>query len=886
MVSSPRLWYVWGSHILTGQQNRLALAGILLLAILAGFMSWPGTHVSPVTHRKVYSQEDPNLLHIRTYYGLDIRGGVRVTLRPKIEEYQKTHPRDTWSTDKLDTVKQVLEKRVNFQGVSEPLIYTKPENNQIIVELPGLKDDKEALARLQSTASLQFYLLNQLGKKDSPGIWSISRDKDGNEVLVNTNTRLPITPEELDAQVFDQPPIASGEDMIGESCKADLNPQSGAYIDFEFDPTKPGASKFEETTRAYPDHYLAIFLDKKLLTAPTINGPISGKGIIEGNFTLEQARDLANQLKAGALPVPLEVQETRKLEATLGREAVAATTLAGGVGLLLVLIFMIAYYRLPGVLASVALILYSLFSFALLKWIPVTLTLPGIAGFILSIGMAVDANILIFERLKEELRAGKTLRAGIDAGFKRAFTAILDSNVCTLITCGFLYWLGTGPIRGFALTLALGVVVSMFTAITVTRTFLFALVGFNWAQNQGAYGLSFQFTPAMHVMKRKLLWLGISGAIIIPGLIFWALGGVKQSIDFKGGTELQIPYASRHSAEEIERQLVAMNPRYKDSRVVLAGGTGTQTNAAIITLPQLTDEERQQAIEKLTDGGKELAPGMTMQSVGYSKVSGAISDQLRNQAILAIFFASATIVLYLALRFAIGGFKEGLKYGSCAVIALLHDVLVLWGAFAILGYFLNWQIDSLFVTAMLTVVGFSVHDTIIVFDRIRENLQHRQRGENFSDLSDRSIDQTIARSINTSFTVVLTLLALFLFGGSVVHQFAGALLIGIISGTYSSIFNASVLLVIWKEKDSGLALAGVGSAVGPRSGLAARGGETRPGDRPLVTPKPNANAYSAPRTPEKAPEDEAADDVAYAPEDGKSRPATTRRQTQRRQRRM
>jgi SecD/SecF fusion protein len=876
-----------GGLILTGQQNRMMLVGILLLAILAGFMSWPGSHRDPATHRKVISQEDPNLLHLRTYFGLDIRGGVRVTLRPKIEEYQKTHPHETWSSANLDTVKQVIEKRVNIQGVSEPLIYTKPESNQIIVELPGLKDDREALARLQSTASLNFYLLRQLGTKTQPGTWTLRQDKDHNETLFNTTTSQPVTDAELEEQVFSQPPIASGEDMVGESCRAEMSPTGNNYIDFEFDPTKPGATKFEETTRAYPDHYLAVFLDKKLLTAPTINGPISGKGIIEGNFTLEQARDLANQLKAGALPVPLEVLETRKLEATLGREAVAATTLAGGIGLLLVLIFMMAYYRLPGILASVALLLYSLFSFALFKWVPVTLTLPGIAGFILSIGMAVDANILIFERLKEELRAGKTLRAGIDTGFKRAFTAIVDSNVCTLITCGFLFGLGTGPIKGFALTLALGVVVSMFTAITVTRTFLFALVGFNWAQNPAAYGLKFQFTPALNVMKRKMLWLGISGLIIVPGLIFWALGGIKQSIDFKGGTEIQISFAARHSTTEIEQTLVRLNPRYKDSRVVLAGGVGTQTYAAIITMPQLTDEERIQVIDSLTEHGKTLAPGVTPESVGYAKVSPAISDELRNQAIMAILLASATIVIYLAFRFAIGGFQEGLKYGTCAVVALLHDVLVLWGAFAILGYFLNWQIDSLFVTAMLTVVGFSVHDTIIVFDRIRENLQHRQRGDYFSDLADRSIDQTIARSINTSFTVVLTLSALFFFGGSVVHQFAGALLIGIISGTYSSIFNASVLLVMWKQRDSSLALAGVGSATGLKSGLAARGGETRPGDRPLVSPKSNANTYPAGRVPERPGESGAGESAIGTDEEPvKGRAPAPRRQTPRRQRRM
>lgn len=869
---------------MTGQQNRLFLAFILLLSILAICAGWPGPVVNHDTRKPTgrFAQEEPNFLKLKTLFGLDIRGGVRVVLRPKIEEYVKQGKK--WTSGDLETVRSIIEKRVNNQGVSEPLIYTKPDpDNQIIVELPGLKDEKQALEQLQSTASLRFYLLQQLGKKGQPGVWAISTDKAGNEVIVNSATREPISPEILNEQVFSKPPIASGEDLVGESCKGELSPQGGAYIDFEFDPTKDGSRRFEDTTRAFQDYYLAVFLDNKLLTAPTINGPISGKGIIEGNFTLEYAKATADQLKAGALPVPLEIQETRKLEATLGKEAVAATTVAGGIGLLLVLVFMIGYYRLPGVLASAALLLYALFSFALFKLIPVTLTLPGIAGFILSIGMAVDANILIFERLKEELRSGKTLRSGIDAGFKRAFTAILDSNVCTLITCASLYWLGTGPIRGFALTLALGVLVSMFTAITVTRTFLFSLVGFQWAQNPAAYGLNFHLPiPALHVMKRKMLWLGISVAIIIPGIVFAFAGGIKQSIDFTGGTEIQIPFAQRRDADSIVQALVRINPKYKESRVVISGGANGQGSLVLITMPTLTDQERVQVIDTISEGGKALPAGMTTQSVAYSKVSGSISDQLRVDAFKAIFLSSGAIVLYLAFRFAIGGFKEGLKYGACAVIALLHDILVLLGSFAILGFALNWQVDSLFVTAMLTVIGFSVHDTIIVFDRVRENLQHRQRGENFSDLADRSIDQTIARSINTSFTVVLTLASLFFFGGSVIHQFSGALLIGIISGTYSSIFNASVLLVMWKQRDTGLALAGVGKNVGPKSGLTtARAGAALPGDRPLVAPavQERAGAGDAGEGGEVRSEGEDNDDRP------KPRPAV-RRQTARRQRRM
>ncbi|HEV2472578.1 MAG TPA: protein translocase subunit SecF, partial [Chthonomonadales bacterium] len=317
------------------------------------------------------------------------------------------------------------------------------------------------------------------------------------------------------------------------------------------------------------------------------------------------------------------------------------------------------------------------------------------------------------------------------------------------------------------------------------------------------------------------------GAVIVPGLIFWlGLGGIKRSIDFKGGTQLTVPFVSRHSAGQIASALASVDPKYKDSRIVVAGGGGTGAQIAYVTTEHLTDAARDNVINAITQKVGPLVPGA---KVAYADVSGTISKELTINAIKAVVFASIVIVLYLAVRFAIGGFVEGLKYGTCAVIALLHDVLVVWGSFAILGYFLNWQIDSLFVTAMLTVIGFSVHDTIIVFDRIRENLQHRERGETFSDLADRSIDQTIARSINTSVTVLITLLALFLFGGSIIHQFAAALVIGIISGTYSSIFNASVLLVMWKQRDAALA-----PATGPVPGRSAAP-RSLPGDRPLVT---------------------------------------------------
>ena len=811
---------------------------------------------------------------VKTYYGLDIQGGVRVVLRAKTEEFTKQNRR--WvPSENLESVRRILDNRINFQGVSEPVIITKPPD-QVIVELPGLKNEKEALDRLQSTARLEFYLLPQLGNKDGtrPAIWGVRSDVDPktgekNEILVDNATGQPLSPERIESEIFNNTAllVVTGEDLLPNSRAVIQATNSNPVIEFEFN--AKGSKAFEDATRANIGKFLAIFLDKRLLTAPSINSVIPGKGIIEGSFTLESAKALADQLNAGALPVPLEIVETRKLEATLGKEAVAATTFAGAIGLLIVLLFMLVRYRLPGLLADIALLLYTLFSIALFKLIPITLTLPGIAGFILSIGMAVDANILIFERFKEELRSGKTLRAAIDTGFKRAFTAIFDSNVCTVLTCLVLYNFGTGPIRGFALTLALGVGVSMFTAITITRTFLFTLVGMEWAQKASLYAFGSDRQYHLKVMSRKWLWLGLSVAIIIPGLIAWGMGGIKPSIDFREGTELQVPFAARHSSEDIRRALNGVNPKYADSRIVVSNDPGSAAKMAYVTTSPLNDAEREKVVSALTTQVGPLAAG---QAVGYSNVSGIISRELTWNAIQAVFIASILIVLYLAVRFSIGGFVEGLKYGTCAVIALLHDVAVLWGMFAILGLLFNWQIDSLFVTAALTVVGFSVHDTIIVFDRIRENLAHRQKGQSFSDLTDLSIDQTIARSINTSLTVVITLAALFFLGGSVVHQFSGALLIGIISGTYSSIFNASVLLALWKQRD-------LGAAAAASAGRANR--PAAPGDRPLAPQK--SETVQKPQT-EAAGNGEPGPAVNRPDVEGAESRASQRRQPTRRRR--
>ena len=656
-------------------------------------------------------------------------------------------------------------------------------------------------------------------------------------------------------------PILTGSDMEPK-CAATLSgPNSQPTVSQVF--TEKGKEAFAKFTTEHTGEVNGIVLDDAVLSDPKINEPIlDGQAEISGGFaTLAEAKNLANLLNAGALPIPLEQVATESIEATRGIGAVTKSLIAGGVGLALVLLFMLAYYRLPGLLADIALLIYALFTLAIFKgalgWLfpglVVTLTLPGIAGFILSIGMAVDANILIFERLKEEVRSGKALRPAIDAAFKRAFPAIRDSNICTSITCIVLLSLGTATVRGFALTLLIGVMVSLFSAITVTRTLLYLLVGLfpNLAKNPALFGLNVRSLvgrtvadgdrSGLNIIGRRKYFYLLSLAIIVPGMIFLALGGLKRGIDFTGGTQIEVKYARPATAGSVGNALSVAG--FKRNTIQMAEG-GT---VAIVTVPDVStaaSKLNSPVYNGLTTALNQVGPNVEQR---FGTTGPIISKEVTSNAIQAVIIASGLIVLYLALVFGVGGFVAGLRLGSSAVAALLHDVLVLLGAFAIFGYFLGWEIDSLFITAMLTVIGFSVHDTVVIFDRVRENQRMKARGENFESLVNRSIGQTLARSINTSLTVVMTLVALVVLGGQTTRLLNVALLIGIISGTYSSIFNAASILVDWenwlaKRRGSAPARAEV---AGPSSGGAAiypaNGGSTRPPARP-VTP-------AAPRPP-------------------------------------
>ena len=643
--------------------------------------------------------------------------------------------------------------------------------------------------------------------------------------------------------------------------------------------TASGAAKFAEFTRAHfaPEpgggDIMGVVLDDAVISAPRIISPIlNGEGQITGSSTLKEAQDLANLLNAGALPVPLEQVQVQSVEASLGQGAVQKSVLAGAVGLSLVLLFMLAFYRLPGLVADIALLIYALFVYAIFKgglaWLglpAVTLTLPGIAGFILSIGMAVDANILIFERMKEELRGGRALRPSIDAGFRRAFPAIRDSNICTAITCVVLLSIGTPSVRGFALTLLIGVAVSLFSAITVTRTLLYLLVNRSGkALNLGLFGVTRDNnisaprsgTPPtgevaagrLNIIGRRKFFYGLSALIIVPGLVFWlGLHGLKPSIEFTGGTQMEVKYPTVVTSSAVENALTSAG--YVKPHVQMAEG-GTTAIVSVKDQSPVADTTLNPVHQKLASALGTLG---AFQEQQFGNVGGVISREVTTNAIQAVVIASLLIVLYLATVFGVGGFVAGLRLGTSAIAALLHDVLVLVGAFAIFGKLLGWEIDSLFVTALLTVIGFSVHDTVVIFDRVRENQRLRQRGEAFEPLVNRSINQTLRRSLFTSCTVLLTLLSLILFGGQTTRLLNVALFIGILSGTYSSIFNAAAILVDWEN--------GLARRRGREPALAAAG----------VSPPPSVTANGGSSRPQAA----LPDAPAARAGDGFSRPATT-----------
>ena len=752
--------------------------------------------------------------------GLDLQGGAHLVL-------QAVPPADFEGdlTESLEVAKEVIERRVDAFGVVEPEIQIA-SGNRLDVQVPGMSlPDAERL--IGRTATLSYRIFNDAGE------------------LVAASG------------IVDEVEIA----MTGQHLKSNTYPERrGTTYAVNFETTGVGNELMRQiTTRALqhpigdPRRRLLVYLDNELISDAVVQGVIEDQGTITGLHSFTEANDLSRQLNAGALPVPLRTIQANEVSASLGDDSVKASVNAAEIGLLAVLAFMILYYRLPGVLAAFALIVYALITLTVFKMWPVTLTLSGIAAFILSVGMAVDANILIFEGMKEELRRGRPLATAIETGFRRAWPSIRDSNVATFITCAILFWFGdqfgASFVRGFAITLAIGVAVSMFSAIVVTRTFLRLFVGTRIARSRwlfnaeplssqpeaddGEEGVTQAPTAAprptfIAFAQRRWVTLGLSLIVFIAAAVTLLVPPpLKAGIEFTGGSTFTLQFAQEQPAAETDGEGASAGeeaepPAPEPVRVVEpeelrealarlgheeARVQGAGFNTYLVRTIELQGAPPLEAGEGPVPPGEiddilaaleeEFGP---VQRLDFATVSGTVSTEIARDATLAVVAAAVAILIYVA--FAFRRQRAAWRYGLCAVIALVHDSVIVLGLFSLLAKVAGTEVDTAFIVAILTVIGFSVHDTIVVFDRVRE-VTSRDTLVPFAEAVNVSLTETLVRSINTSFVTVLTIIAMFLIGGVTIQNFLLVLLVGVIAGTYSSIFVAAQVLVAWDNHDIG-----------------------------------------------------------------------------------
>ncbi len=748
---------------------------------------------------------------IKVHQGLDLQGGLQVVLEADLPEGQEL------AEGSMEAARIIVDNRVNGLGVTEPLVQLQG-SNRIIVELPGISDPDLAISTIRETGLLEFV---DAGVSPLPDGTPVQTTFGGDADAAPAQEPAPAEPSESEEGAAETPEpvyetIITGSDLDQVS-NAILNPDT-RQVEINFSLTAAGGDKFAAYTGENIGSFLCIVLDKEVISCPRVNARIDQNGTISlGGDSLEQGQALAIQLRYGALPVPLKVVESRSVGPTLGQDSVEKSIRAGTIGLIVVLLFMIVYYRLPGFMAALAMIIYGLLNFGLYKIIPVTLTLPAITGFILSLGMAVDANILVFERMKEELRAGRNLARAMELGFTRAWPSIRDSAVSTLITCVILFWFGSNfgasIVKGFAVTLALGVITNIFTAVTITRAFLRFMIGLsgeNLKNNVFLMGFSLKESTAIVpawargifsiVDKRK--WFYIFSTIIIAvGLVAMGVSAaqfgapLKPSIDFEGGSLMELQFEQPVQLEQVRQiftRFTFEDTDYKDTSVTRTEQLGNET--ILIRSKFLSDEAKADIQAQLRSQFGEFT------ELRFDSVGPTIGAEVTRTGIIAVTVAALAILLYL--YYAFRSVPNAFRYGVAAVVAMLHDILVTAGFFAIAGMIAGWEIDALFLTAILTVIGYSVHDTIIVFDRLRENLP-RYRLEKFDMVCNRSLLETLNRSIVTSLSTMFVVLSILVFGGSTIRQFTAVILVGIISGTYSSIFNAVPVLVSWQFGELG-----------------------------------------------------------------------------------
>lgn len=697
---------------------------------------------------------------------------------------------------------EILRNRIDQFGVAEPVIIRQGED-EIVIQLPGVKDPKRALKLLGDTAQLEFKVVaDSTGMNLQQLVNEAKATKQWNdgEPMKKLNralqSRLPDNTSLFFEKDFDKqskkeillPILLENKILMTGDMIKDAQVRIGGNFNEPYvslDMTSRGGKVFANITEKNVSRRMAIVLDEVVRSAPVIRERIlGGSAQISGSFTHEEAADLAIVLRVGALPAPVDIIQNMTVGASLGQDSINKGLSSGIFGAIMVLGFMLIYYRLCGVVANSALILNILLLFSGLAILNATLTLPGIAGIILSIGMAVDANVLIFERMREEFALGKSVRASIDGGFGKAFLTIVDSQVTTLITALALFMFGTGPIKGFAVTLSLGIIFNLFAALFFSRL-MFDL--FNAVSPMKK--LNFMLIakkPNLDYLKIKNFTYTLSAILVGIGIIAFiqiSRGQANLGVDFSGGSLLQYKATEEFTMAEVRDAF--NNNDMKD--VNLQEVEGEHRLIVKIKKSEAVVANLGDKVGTILDtelGGKNFV----LES--QSEIGSSVSSVLRNKAIQAILISLAGVIIYLAVRFDI-------RFGLAAATATFHDVLVVLG----ICWILDIEITLLIVTALLTLAGYSLNDSVVVFDRIRENMK-KSENKSFTAAINESINQVLSRTIVTSLTTGIVLSALFFMGGTVIHDFAFALLAGIAVGTYSSIFIASPVLTLWGQKSS------------------------------------------------------------------------------------
>lgn len=698
--------------------------------------------------------------------GLDLSGGVSITYQA-VEE----NP----SAEDMDDTRFKLEQRA-YQYSNEAQVYQQGDN-RITIEIPGATNANEILTELGKPGSLYF-----IAQTDADGNQNYTYDSTVGNYVLNGKTL-----EDLES---DGSIVLTGKDVeSAEATHTQDQTTQATESAVELHLTSEGKDKFAEATKNALEagESIGIYYDGEFVSVPTVQAEITdGVALINGSMDWEEATNLASTIRIGGLSLELEELDSKVVGAQLGTEAISSSLLAGVIGLVLIILFLIFVYRVPGAAAGWALLLYVELTLVALNAFDITLTLPGIAGIILSIGMAVDANVIIYARMREEIAAGKSISSSIREGFQKAFSAIFDGNITTLIAAAILYAFGSGSVRGFAVTLAMGIVLSMFTAMVISRLLVNSLysVGVRDIRWYGRH----KERSLIHFVERRKIYFVLSAVMILAvpaGMIFFHMtqgSSLNYSMEFKGGTSVTVPFQEDYTIADLDSKVEPVVEEITgDSNIQMT--KVVDSNDVVIKTRSLDLEEREELYQTL-----EEEFGVDSTKITFENISATISKEMSENATKAVIISIICMLIYIWFRF------KDIRFASSAILALIHDIIIVFGVYV----FVRISVGNTFIACMLTILGYSINATIVIFDRIRENMTAMKK-EPLELIVDRSVTQTLTRSIYSTLTTFVMVFILFLLGVSSIRDFAAPLMVGIAIGAYTSVCLTGAMWFLFKH---------------------------------------------------------------------------------------